>query len=401
MQSFRFLQMSLGGIEMNLSSCIALCVAFSTYTNEQPTQSGTLPASNLVMEERLEVGKSCIARFGEQRERLQMGTFTASGQIVDDSLPKSATGKIVGPVQIFSAFDNARNLYRFDIERPARRVKAEGGDTTTLNPNEMEWTIEQAAEKIVRTADQVINWTSNDRSVITARNPKPGAQKEPGFDVRIVGASVLSSLKTFLPYATFIQDMQRLPIDDVFKEENGSIKIVWRAGKDGLTRKAIWFDPQRGYSPIRLEMDTKIPGDIPFEAWVRSETDWRRINEVWVPVTSFVEQKNGPALESWTLEFDWSSVNEPVDDAVFSADGLELPRFATLVDERLGRPIVVKGIAGSDSAAYALNEKSSGSGRLAILFLINAIVIGGIGVIVYWRRRRRAGCNPPNPEKNG
>ena len=121
-----------------------------------------------------------------------------------------------------------------------------------------------------------------------------------------------------------------------------------------MARCTVWIDASRGFTPTRMDHQRRAKSagaDVWDEPFEQCEVTWKQINNVWVP-ESFVawfRPRQGYS-EEYDLAFAWESVNEPVEDVVFSAKGLELKPRSVIVDARAPNPssLISSGLARSE-----------------------------------------------------
>jgi hypothetical protein len=94
--------------------------------------------------------------------------------------------------------------------------------------------------------------------------------------------------------------------------------------RDGMICRA-WFDPNQGYSPVRLETEFSTPGGPALNVL---ECVVSRIPEtrVWFPTSChYQHRRNGELLREEVLKVKVLSLNSGIPDKVFSPQGMDIP----------------------------------------------------------------------------
>ena len=267
--------------------------------------------------------------------------YRASGRYVSDD-PK--LGRLDGPVKIFSAFDFDADRLRFDRTEPIR----EGKIVTPGAGTQKTWAPKIAGGQLIQLKDQTI---SHILDIFQVRqgglNPGAEASIKP-LDVRGFGLFYWASLASY-PATTYPQTLEYLEKEkpeEVVEERSGIWRIVWTFPEvDTVTaRRTVWLDQKAGFSPIRMELKYRATA-MPAGQWkptLESETTWAEVAGVWVPRTDHVvASHSAPTMDSYELSFDWEMVNGVVPPETFTLAGLKLKPGYQVVDNSLGREIVV------------------------------------------------------------
>lgn len=106
-------------------------------------------------------------------------------------------------------------------------------------------------------------------------------------------------------------------------------------------RISLTIDVENGFTPVRyLQEEIKKKPPTPEQTvFVRSEvtSEWKRINEVWVPVRHRQTENNGQPYQDYTLTWEW--VNREVDDREFALGALGVPPSVKCADVESGRDV--------------------------------------------------------------
>jgi hypothetical protein len=103
--------------------------------------------------------QALLSRMKESRDLLRSGSYRASGR-VSTNRRTSGTGRLQGPIEIFSAFDFDKQLCRFDQTEPVIRKLSEGSVAG------------EETGKYIRTQDLacscILPWADSGRLVVPA-----------------------------------------------------------------------------------------------------------------------------------------------------------------------------------------------------------------------------------------
>ena len=318
----------------------------------------SVPAKSSADSEDLKRYDFLIKGMDDQRQRLRTGMYRINGRYISES---TETGRLDGPVKIFSAFDFDADKFRFDRTGPIREGKVPpaplGADARSS------WTLKMRGGRMIRLKDRNISNGDDSMQVrIGSMNPMVQNDLRP-LDVRAFGLFYWQSMSSFpaTPYPKFLEYYERDQADEVVEERRG----IWKITKTFPTylghtsRRILWIDQKAGFSPIRLELrqrDDSMPAGTWSAPDFESETTWIEIAGVWVPKTARIVDDPGTAkVASYEFPFDWEMVNGVVPPETFTLAGLKLKPGYQVVDDTLGRDVIV----GSIGADHALVERAS------------------------------------------
>lgn len=196
---------------------------------------------------------------------------------------------------------------------------------------------------MVRTPDATIVWSAG-RPQAYRHLPDHAIDRVIApFHARCVGATNWATLDRETSWEALVRIWNR-PLHSVVEKTPGLVQIARfhpEAADGSMGHGLVFtFDTRRDYVPIAYEeYDAATSGDV--SEWRRlvgrGRTEWVQIQDVWVPAR--LEEWAGPNLEeSRTLEFEWLQVNEPVEDALFTIDGLGAPPQTVFIDYRGPKP---------------------------------------------------------------
>jgi hypothetical protein len=288
-----------------------------------------------------------LARMKTSRDLLKSGTYRASGQFLTNRRSLGAQ-QPQGEVQIFSAFDLDKGLFRFD--RTQEVIRQIGADSV---PG-------QEIGKYVRTPELAITWVNpwqhNNMARATAvgiHQPtiKPTILISP-VDVRSLGLSLWDDFWACTPFTECYEAWDKDSLIGVFPEANGVYRLrLERSGRRGTyVPQTIWVDEHQGFSPVRLSyiIPPAEPG-LPDQLLSECQVRWKNEAGVWVPASLHFERLvRGHLNDFFALRFEWISVNKLIPQELFTTDGLDVPVGTQVVDYRAAPPRrrgQVKGLA--------------------------------------------------------
>jgi hypothetical protein len=238
---------------------------------------------------------------------------------------------------------------------------------------------------------QFVTQKSEDGGRLTRLNPgeKPHVMDGMPVDVRAVGLwesfglwrggraeDILNSLeKSAVFNAVLEKDIGMIVLDDI---EN----------KQSTTPTIVWIDTAHDYVPVRSEVRVISPGHSFTRQQV--ETSWGQVNNTWVPLRSISRLfgLDGAATQVDDVRLTWKSVNKGIPEVLFTEEGLKLPTGTSIVDTRLGTPILEK-VIGLDQPRPKAPTYERASPASAITVIVCAAVLFTLAVGALTLRRRR------------
>lgn len=167
-------------------------------------------------------------------------------------------------------------------------------------------------------------------------------------------------------------------------------------------RITYWVVPSRGYSIVRMASYAPTPQTV-IEHSVQSTNAHVR-DGIWFPTTvRYVELVDGKLTEQEDLEIETISINEPIDSAIFTPSGMNIPpgtvasRFPRTSDDKLmwdGKQVVRISDEEFFAKAAAWDAKKAGGDQLRrFTFLALSVMLAGIGAMSLWRRHVKQGAS--------
>jgi hypothetical protein len=114
----------------------------------------------------------------------------------------------------------------------------------------------------------------------------------------------------------------QITMTDDFLNDTECKKILYVNEKDEY-HFAVWIAPQYGYSPIRMESQTKK-----YSLFDSTTVEVRRYKDtdLWVPVKATVQRlENGELFQKTDYTISIYSINEPLDPKLFTPELLDIP----------------------------------------------------------------------------
>jgi hypothetical protein len=315
------------------------------------------------------------------RQMLHRGAFRAHG--VHKSQGSTQASRLEGNVEILCAFDYAAGTFRFDRLEPARLIS---GDKVR----------DRMGGKLYRTPKETVIWPDGAPAagVHPPDHPNDGVIKP--FDVRAVGLYLGGSLDAGTPFEEMWRHFSVQKYETISEERKGLFQLKYVAKSTVRdSHVTLWIDEGAGFAPVRFETrhpDRMNPGKWLEPSWI-SQSSWSSINGVWVPKTYRTEVSfPGQLTRSYDLAFEWEAVNQPLNQALFTKEGLEL-KPGTFFMRREGGNVIVEGAAGVQNFPMFGPEgplpKESRNWMVITGIAAAAVVLSLGGGLWYVRRLRR------------
>lgn len=354
-----------------------------------------------------------------ERQRLQSGIYVATGAEMPWNSDREA------PVRIYSAFSFPDGKIRFDHE--SRGYTLRGGQPM----------VEDTHRVVCLLPDRTLHFSNlTPLSLILAIAPAKtlSIKSRPGtrgyLDPRCLGLIETHKLYdgiTFDEAARKWADAVTSKPAVLSNEGDGVIRSTIL----GPGRMSWWIDTHRGFTLVRflreagmvdpesgefLRLSEFIRRNNAFRArleergvdWQKRsgldvpeevELGWVQVRGVWVPssyrhVTTTQEKGDDSSSDTTTvverviaLRFDWSSVNEDVDDGLFDFANFGLPDGTSVVDYRTGVAEFVEKIGAQPSVKRV--DLGDGGRRVSwvVIVAFNFVIAAAILCFVMLRRR--------------
>lgn len=295
-----------------------------------------------------ELKRFTLAGWSDNCGRWRSGEYRVTGhlEISDDQSP------ISGPMEIYSAFNVEAGSLRFDRKEPIWIAPAQGSEEAKNANTPLR--MGQQGGKFVSTPDKNIVWRLDGHFASVAR---PGRTNEPvirPFEIFLVGGQSWDGMESAFyrdpDWKASIEMWRSSPVAEAAVEE-GLIRLTWIHAGDEKSRvddrQDLWFSPDQGFCPVKYLLKLRSLKNKRDWSEVKprelTETNWAKKGDVWAP-TYCRQEVFGSTPKSRELQFEWLSVNQPVDENHFTLAGLEYPQQREHVDHRLGKPVSVQPI---------------------------------------------------------
>ncbi len=288
-----------------------------------------------------------LSGIRDSRERIRSGEALANG--VFRSVVPDGGETVKGDVVYRFVFDFNEGLQRFDSKGPYVR----SGSIAAKPGRESEADDEAATNsgftafdsKFVRSAEWTLRW-----SVDAPRTLMRGGPAEPSdetcklVDFRALGLMSITDVRLGqISFADVLDTLEKKKLTGVHDHGNGLFQLTWIEGKGEHVRRAVWFDQQRGFSPVRIELwDDRHSGEDSIQT---GETLWEKKSGVWLPVSLHLKA-SWPIEEELSLALTWRNINGEVDRALFTPEGLNLPERTQYFSRELGSPVLLGEVSG-------------------------------------------------------
>ena len=211
------------------------------------------------------------------------------------------------------------------------------------------------------------------------------------------GLGVISEYRADVLFEDYLGFYAGYDLVDVAYDD-GIFKMEFIVAGNAGWRRSLWVNETQGYTPTRVAYSAGAASYV-------TESQWKQIDEVWVPVSSAANSDSGNGKNSLEFDIEWHSVNQEMDGKLFERDSIGLPDGTAIVDHRIAPSSpVVTSIVGREDGDFPrkLVPKTRASRRgtptippprrnqLWWLFIINgALLLLYVGFRVF--RARQAG----------
>ncbi|WP_339734736.1 hypothetical protein [uncultured Gimesia sp.] len=311
---------------------VLLVVGCLFYSADVPAAFAQKPTGDEIPEQ-VELLHTLLQGMQEQRELLKSGEFKA------DAVVTSPLAELRIELKADCFFSQQFKQFRFDqdVKQITPHLKNKG-ETRTLRSRSI----------YIRTPEYSIHTEGNNTGVrINEPEYKPYGYYSP-FDVRVVGlindfelmrGMSHSGSRWFLPRV--MQMYQTYKLERIIPQRKGVYEVTWLFGKSNEFKLVLWIDERHGFTPTKYSAyrktgTPKMFGPMPV---TNSEITWKEIENVWVPVVLKTEsQFNHQRLE---MKFEWLKINQPVPVAIFTVEGMKLPK-GRRIENNLGEPGIIE-----------------------------------------------------------
>ena len=314
---------------------------------------------------------------------------------------RAGPGSIDVPVSIYCAFDADAQRYRFDRSELVR--PAPTGEVGVPPPDASKTVT--GGGKYVETPERVIAWNAEfpkyvryypvgypRRHVARFINP---------FDPRILGLANWIIVSHDSKPNQLVPSFRKRLVEataTVSEPRPGLIRVRWLEKRQGLE---IDFDRAVGYMPVRYADILSVKAGVASDPIVSAVTTWQARGGVYVPVTARFQdgRDDAPDLQRYDLKLTWDVVNGPVDEALFTARGMGLPKGTLITDNTtndVGSPLGKVGDLTPDPKLAVVENTPVPApipgppppNRPWLWPSVGAAVAVAAGALAWWRLRR-------------
>lgn len=302
--------------------------------------------------ERADAPKECFERLVEgmtrERHKLRSGCFHATGTKAIDAAPNTGVSEdrvrevaqaqiaLQAEVQIFAAFDTARDRLRFDWIQPLWL------SVPVTGPATIDMLTTRYARRPEYSAHYQYSSSVRMRETIELHLPevKTGTQHQTAhhFDVRSLGLTHPGSLDHGEPLERVCKRYLDPPPQVCEEEGAGVFRVQWvyggREDPPLWIRRSIWIETSQGYCPTRLTLEYGTSPTEWTEPYGSVEVAWTEVSGVWVPKTLKTLDTNWPRIVRNELTFHWEAINEPLPEERFHYQDFDVGEKATVSDLR-------------------------------------------------------------------
>ena len=335
-----------------------------------------------------------LRRLLDEREKLLSGVCRVRGRKFAHG---GANPDVDAEVRSLIAFDFAKGLFRYDDDDPSYRgliksadFKMAGGDKAKFDE-----LLKSARPKLVNTklryiqnTEYVALWYSNSdetRNDIHLYKPEKiglgGDLSEIHHlhDVRACGLLDFvqfssGAFQSGVRVAEYCNQLLKTPVIKVEKSGLGT-QIAFQ---DERWSRDLTIDTSNGFCAVDYIVASRETPPLVSNA----QTKWTRMGDVWVPKAMFIQlvEPDGNQVK-YTLEYEWESVNSPVDPGYFDYKSFkDIPTdYVCLVDARGEQPMLIGNWRG-DGKIEGLDRPSAGL-NAPMTWNAWVVVIGSLALV--------------------
>jgi len=341
------------------------------------------------------LARFCLAGWVSNGDHWRSGEFRVAGhlKVSDEKSP------LDGPMELYSAFDLEAGLFRFERKEPIWKIPAL--DSNAAKNANAPLILSHQGGKYISTPDKSIVWRDDGQVASIARPERRKVSAIMPFEIHLIGGQswyFLDSTYYERPnWRGYVEALKETPIAEAVVEE-GLVRLTWIDAATDATRvdarQDLWLNPQQGFCPIKYMLRTRnvtLKADWP-EVAAREVTTarWEKRADFWIPMYCRQEEF-GSSPRSREFNFQWISVNEPIDPKKFTLEALNYPESKEHVDFRLGRPVTVQPI----ERQLQISDLQPATAPRAWLLGVNGCVLALI-VIFYLGKSLTKWIKPPS-----
>lgn len=188
------------------------------------------------------------------------------------------------------------------------------------------------------------------------------------LDIRLIGFANRTELRNrndLQPRLLMLLSSENLI--EVTQTGQGDVQATWQYGHANQVRRTISFSGSQNYRPTMMK-ESYHPAGRSARAMTTCDVKWTDVGGSLVPLECTLEQDDSRLV----LQFEWVSVNTPLDDKEFTVDGLDLPDGTLIANYTLGesKSFVEGRIGDSEESTPAVPTTWSWRRRVLLVNLV-------------------------------
>lgn len=282
--------------------------------------------------------------FLDYRASIVSGDVTIKGRLLNlvDDKPKSE--------------QDIHERQVFDFSRSLSRVERSSADLVTISESR----VAQESKPVLPTIE-VSNGDKVFLQQVKAKRIEIGSRPaEPNYwDIRTFGMATYDGFLNHCTLLDFERTFERISNNEnlppsVTQDPEGRLNIIslsyrFPDSPRVVGRRDIWIDPTRDFVPVRMAEQFRDDKDEWRKPHSTSSATFEKLGGVFVPTSVIVELVMRPDgrpehVSRYELSLDWKSCNSPLDESLFTVEGLDSPpRSHTIVEHIEGKgPVTIQ-----------------------------------------------------------
>lgn len=285
-----------------------------------------------------------VGSFLDYRASIVAGDVTIKGRLINlvDDKPKSE--------------QEIHERQVFDFSRSLSRIERSSADLVNIS----ESGVVQESKPVLPTIE-VSNRDKVFLKQVKAKRIEIGSRSaEPNYwDIRTFGMATYDGFLNHCTLLDFERTFERISNEEklppsVTQDSESRLNIISLSYRfpDSpriVGRRDIWIDPARDFVPVRMAEQFRDDKDEWRKPHSTSSATFEKRGGVFVPTSVIVELVMRPDgkpehTSRYELNLDWKSCNSPLDESLFTVEGLDLPpRSHTIVEHIEGKgPVTIQ-----------------------------------------------------------
>lgn len=285
-----------------------------------------------------------VRSFLDYRASIISGDVTITGRLINLVNDKPKAEQEIHERQVF------------DFSRSLLRIERSSADLVNIN----ESGVAQESKPVLPT----IEVANRDKVFLKQVKPKRieigSRSAEPNYwDIRTFGMATYDGFLNHCTLLDFERTFERISNEEklppsVTQDPESRLNIISLSYRfpDSpriVGRRDIWIDPARDFVPVRMAEQFRDDKDEWRKPHSTSSATFEKLGGVFVPTSVIVELVMRPEgkpehISRYELNLDWKSCNSPLDESLFTLEGLDSPpRSHTIVEHIEGKgPVTIQ-----------------------------------------------------------